>query len=139
MPQTPHFVTALQKKFSELVELKPRPLVFRGKFQFGDHFAECCRSFSISVPTWPMLSPNAKFSLQIGNWGPNLECGDPKMKLGTRILVWEEQRPIGRTKTKSGRRNCRYPRNSRIRNNFRQWRAQFHNRGLQKPNAVEEH
>src|SRR2546425_6040277 len=64
-----------------------------------------------------MLSPNAKFSLQIGNWAPNLEFGDPKMKLGTRILVWEEQRPIGRTKTKSGRRNCRCPRNSRIRNN----------------------
>src|SRR2546427_2561522 len=86
-----------------------------------------------------MLSPNAKFSLQIGNWAPNLEFGDPKMKLGTRILVWEEQRPIGRTKTKSGRRNCRYPRNSRIRNNFRQWRAQIHNRGLQKPKAVGEH
>ena len=32
-----------------------------------------------------MLPPNAKLSLQIGNWAPNLEFGDTKMKLGTRI------------------------------------------------------
>jgi len=32
-----------------------------------------------------MLSPNAKLGPQNGNWAPNLEFGDTKMKLGTRI------------------------------------------------------
>src|SRR5207244_4245763 len=73
-----HLSQLLKKYFSEHVELKPRPLVFRGKFQFGDHFAECCRS--LTVPTWPMLSPIAELSLQTGNRTPNLQFAATKCK-----------------------------------------------------------
>src|SRR2546426_11176975 len=56
-----------------------------------------------------MLSPNAKLSPQTGNWAPNLEFGDTKMKLGTRILGWKQQRPIARTKSEMRNKKLRVP------------------------------
>src|SRR5438876_512638 len=81
MPQTPHLSQLLKKYFSELVELKPRPQFFPRKVPIWGSFCGMLPIIQHFCPTWPMLSPIAKLSLQIVNCAPNLEFAATTCKM----------------------------------------------------------
>src|SRR2546427_3127321 len=86
-----------------------------------------------------MLSPNAKLSPQTGNWAPNLEFGDTKMKLGTRILGWKQQRPIARTKSEMRNKKLPVPIKSWDWEQFPSIARPISQLRIRKANAVEKH
>jgi len=60
------------------------------------------------------------------------QIGDKNPRLGRTTTDWAHKNQIRKKKLPM-------PKKLQDQEQFRQWRAQFHNRGLQKPNAVEEH
>ena len=86
-----------------------------------------------------MLSPNAKLGPQTGNWAPNLEFGDTKMKLGTRILGWKQQRPIAARKSEMRNKKLPVPIKSWDWEQFPSIARPISQLRIRKANAVEKH